>query len=420
MISALFPNTIGEALQTPVQILVSISPILLAWILFKIFWPLWLNYVRSDFFGGLKYAVLEIRLPREIHKSPLAMELVLNALHNSSDGGKFAQYWKGEKRPAYSFEIASIEGVVKFYVRTEDRRKSGVMSAFYSQYPGIEIHEVEDYTKGVFFDPKTSKQWGAEFILTKEDPYPIKTYVDYGLDANPKEEHKNDPMTPFLEFLGSIGANQQIWIQYIFRAHIKEQRKPGTFWTKTDAYKDEAQALINKIMVRDKKTKVAGTKDKETGRVIPPTLSEGEKEVIKAIERNMGKLPFDVGIRVIYNAKKELFDKPNGVGGIISSFKQYSTENFNGFKPNGDKWGPKFSGLPWEDYQNFRQNKENKKVLEAFKRRSFFYEPFVSSPMVLSSEEFATMYHFPGSVAATPTLARIPSKKSEAPANLPI
>jgi hypothetical protein len=40
--------------------------------------------------------------------------------------------------------------------------------------------------------------------------------------------------------------------------------------------------------------------------------------------------------------------------------------------------------------------------------------------MVLSTEELATLYHFPGAIAATPSINRIPSKKSEAPANLPI
>jgi hypothetical protein len=34
--------------------------------------------------------------------------------------------------------------------------------------------------------------------------------------------------------------------------------------------------------------------------------------------------------------------------------------------------------------------------------------------------ELATLYHFPGEVAATPTLPRIDSVKSSSPSNLPI
>ncbi len=359
---------------------------------------------------------MEIRLPKEMSKSPLAMEVFLNALHNTSDGSNIAQFWKGEKRPSYSLELASIEGVVKFIIRTEDRRKSGVMSALYSQFPGIEVHEVEDYTKGVYFDPKEHKLWGAEFKFIMPDPYPIKTYVDYGLDKDPKEEFKVDPLAPLIEMLGNIGMNQQIWIQFIIRAHVKEQRKAGHLWKKTDAWKDEAQKIINEIMIRDPKTK----QHKETKATQLAGLSEGEKEIIKAIERSLTKQAFDVGIRAVYIANKSVFDGPNGIGGIVGSFKHFSSEHLNGFKPNGDKWSPKFNGNPWEDYKNLRQNRSCNLVLEAYKRRSFFYEPFVGTPLVMNTEELATIYHFPGQVVATPNLTRIPSKKSQAPANLPI
>jgi hypothetical protein len=40
--------------------------------------------------------------------------------------------------------------------------------------------------------------------------------------------------------------------------------------------------------------------------------------------------------------------------------------------------------------------------------------------MILNTEELATIFHFPGQVAGTPTLERVPSKKAEAPSNLPI
>jgi len=355
-------------------------------------------------------------LPRDLMKSPLAMELFLNSIHNTSDGSNFAQYWKGEKRPSYSLEIISIEGVVKFMMWTEDRRKAGVMGALYSQFPGIEVKEVEDYTKNFIYDPKTTKLWGGEFKFTKENPYPIKTYIDYGLDKDPKEEFKVDPITPMIEFLGNVGKDQQIWFQFIVRAHVKDQIKPGTIFKKNDNYKDEANKIINEIMIRDPKTK----KNVETDETMLAGLSDGEKETIKSIERKVSKLAFDVGIRTIYAAKKELFDKPNSIGGIISSFKHFNSENHNGFKPNGDKWSAKLVGSPWEDYKNIRANRLARLVLEAYKRRCFFYDPFPGEPIVLNTEELATMYHFPGQVAITPGLARVPSKKGEAPSNLPI
>ncbi len=410
----------NEIFGQVIQVLITVSPVILALILFMIFWPIWMNYVRSSFFFSLKYAFLEIKLPKETLKSPLAMEVFLNAIHNTADGSKFSQYWKGEIRPFYSLEIISVEGQVKFIICTEDRRKGGVISPLYSQFPGIEIHEIEDYTKGIHFDPKETKIWAGEFKFTKEDPYPIKTYVDYGLDKDPKEEFKVDPMVPMIEFLGSVKANSQIWIQILVRAHKDDQRKPGHLFKKTDLWQDGAKELVNKIMLRDPKTKVAGIKDETTGFTKLPSISEGEKKIVEAIERAVSKPAFDVGIRAIYIAKREIFDTPFGIGGIIGSFKQFGSENLNGFKPNGNKWHNKFSGNPWEDYKDMRRNRESRLALLAYKYRSYFYPPFESKPLVLNTEELATIYHFPGQVAGTPTLSRIPSKKAQAPANLPI
>lgn len=409
--SSLFPGVLG--------ILIMLSPIALAVTLFIIGWGLWVDYVRSYNFLKMKYTVLELRLPKETYKSPLAMESVLHALHNTSDGSKFAQYWKGETRPWFSLEIASVEGQVRFFIWTEDRRKQSVMAPLYSQFPGIEIYEVEDYAKNVQFDPKTMRIWAAEFVLAKEDSYPIKTYVDYNLDKDPKEEYKVDPLAPFIEFMGGLKPNQQNWLQIMIRSHNKEQRKPGKLFEKTDKFKDDANKTINKLLVRDSDTKVAGEPN-DKGFPMVPTLSKVEQDTVTAIERKMSKLLFDVGVRVLYISPKDTFDTPYGIGGNIASMKQFSVESWNGFKPNGDKWHAQFKGLPWEDYKNMRRDREAKLALAAYKRRSFFYTPFAGKPNVLNTEELATMYHFPGSTVATPGLSRIPSKKSTAPTNLPV
>src|SRR3989344_4942908 len=68
----------------------------LAIVLGLIFWPLWLAYVRSKNFFNMKYIVLEVKLPKEMHKSPKAMELFLHSVHNTADGNWILQYIKGE------------------------------------------------------------------------------------------------------------------------------------------------------------------------------------------------------------------------------------------------------------------------------------------------------------------------------------
>ncbi len=416
-----------DILPPALQYVIGVSPIVLAVLLFTAFWPLWVNYIRSSFIYSLKYSVLEIRLPKETFKSPLAMEIFLNGIHNTSDGNWYTQYWKGEFRPYYSLEIISIEGQIKFLIWCESRRKGGVMSALYSQYPSIEITEREDYTSGVNFDPATQKMWAAEFVKSRSkngvplDAIPIKTYVDYGLDKDPKEELKVDPMLPMLEFLGSVGPNQQVWIQIMVRAHKKDQIAPGHIIKPIDDRQEQAKKLVSELLMRDPKTKArlnVTVITPEGNRYVTPQPSQFEMDTATAIERAANKPAFDVGIRAIYLAKKELFDTPFGIGGVIGCFKHYNTEALNGFRPNGDKWIAALAS-PWQDYLNIRRNKLSHAVLDAYKRRSFFYPPYEGRPMYLNTEELATIYHFPGSVAATPTIDRVPSKKSEAPANLP-
>ncbi|MCX6716283.1 MAG: hypothetical protein NT077_04735 [Candidatus Taylorbacteria bacterium] len=399
--------------------IIILSPIFAAIFLGIVFWDIWVRYVQLKNFLGIKYTVLELRLPKDTFKSPLAMETVLHAIHNTSDGSYYARYWKGETRPWYSLEIISVEGNVKFLIWTEDQRKNNLKSALYSQYPGIEIYEIDDYAKNIQYDPKVWKLWAAEFKFNKPDPYPIKTYVDFGLDKDPKEEFKVDPLVHMLEWLGSLRPNEQAWFQFVVRAHKNEQRKAGHLWKVTDKWKDDAQSEVNKILIRDPKTKVAGEINPETGFGKLPTISKGEQEIVAAIERSLQKLPFDVCVRGAYIAKRDIFDTPFGIGGIIASLKQFNTEHLNGFRPNGKKWIAKFD-YPWQDYKNIRRTYLSKMFLKAYRRRSAFYPPFKTSSMVLNTEELATIYHLPGSVAGTPTLKRVPSKKSEAPTNLPV
>ena len=417
---SLFPELKVSILPEVLHYAITLAPFVMVIVLAEIFWHVWIRYIQAKQFLGLKYTTLELKLPKDTFKSPLAMEVFLNSLHNVSGENWFSMYWKGETRPWYSLELISIEGQVKFFLWTEDRRKTGIIAALYGQFPEIEVTEREDYTRGMHFDPKTMKLWVGEFVFTKDNHYPIKTYVDYGLDKDPKEEFKVDPLVPQIEFLGTVPPNQQIWIQYIIRGHKKDQRKPGHLFKKADLWTEGAQKEIDKLLKRDPKSKVAGDINPDTGYAKLPSFTDGERDIVKALERSISKMSFDVGIRALYIAPKSTFDTPFGVGGVIASFNHYKHEHLNGFKPNGDIWHPQLT-FPWQDYRDARRNKYSREGLEAYKRRSFFYPPYNDGKiLVLNTEELATIYHFPGSVAATPTLDRVPSKKSDAPANLPV
>ncbi len=403
--TALFDNTFFHMLGSIYSIAAFTAflwgPVLLVFLAQK----LWLEYVRLEHIrSSINFVMLEIKLPRVIDKTPMAMELVLQAFHQTSSGNWYERFWEGKVKSWFSLEIISIEGNVKFMVRTPTKFKKLIESHIYAQYPDIEVVEVGDYVSLAPYMHEKEKWtlWGCEYALTKPDPYPIKTYVDYGLDkVGTEEEFKSDPITSTIEFLGSIGRGQQIWMQILVQANGARYNTQGSWFGKHD-WKDEGKHLV-----KDMQAKFSGEG--------APKPTKSDTEAVAAIERSLSKIGFDCGIRTLYIAENEHYD-PANIAGITGAFRQYSSQTLNGFKPVHTT----AFDYPWQDYHDHRLNKKKKHIFDAYVRRSYFYSPYKSHPFVLNSEELATIYHFPGGVAETPTFTRIDSRKGEPPANLPI
>jgi hypothetical protein len=361
-------------------------------------WESYLYYIRAKWLKENPWVLLEIKLPREVFKSPQAMELVITALQQPSAGTLIDQYIKGRTPACFSLEIASIGGKLHFYIWTPVFFRPIVESAIYSQYPEAEVHEAEDYARQINFGLPGSP-WdlrGVEFQFTSADPYPIKTYVDYGLDKDPKEEYKIDPLTSLLEFMGSLGPTHQIWTQLIITPAPK-------------SWKDTVEAELKTLLKRDKPTKPGEMNFGEF------SLSSGEREKVKAVEKSLTKIAFNCGLRAIYVSRDGTGQIPIYVG-MMTNFKQFGSPNLNGFKPNITT----SIDYPWQDFRKMRATRIKKTFYRNYVYRSYIYPPAGHKPMVMTTEELATLFHIPGQVATTPTLERIPSKRGEPPANLPV
>lgn len=418
-----------------------------------IWWRQWVRHVQAQFLNSIKWIMLEVRLPRDVFKSPAAMELVLNSIHQGGGtGNNYAKFWDGKVRNWFSLEIASIEGEVRFFIRANSKFKNAIESAIYSQYPEAEVTEAEDYTNYTRFDPVVNDVWGAEFSLKGEDFLPIKTYVDFGMNKDPKEEFKIDPMTPIIEWMGSIKKGEQIWFQVICRA------VDGKF----ENWKKEGEEALEKIyyglkfsadLKAEKEAAKAAGKPLEKKK--PGDLTEIEKIQAEAISRNLSKLGFECGIRVVYVAKKESF-KSAGFDTLTGCLRQFNSPLLNSFAPIGSTI-PAFD-YPWQDRKGIKALDRKGYLVGAFIKRKLFYKAhsdedwidntkgyigslwdafsikFLSidpdhvkykgsgdeNRFILNAEELSTIYHFPGQVASSPALKRISSTKAEPPANLPL
>lgn len=395
------------------------APIWLPFVLCIFFWYAWNDYAPSLFIWRQEYVLLEVKVPQNVDRTVSAAELMLLGLHiTSGETTPFDTRVLGKRRPTFSLELVSIGGDVHFYIWTRKFYRSTVEYVVYSQYPDVSISEVDDYALKVAYDPEKMIAWGCEFDLTdKADAYPIKTYIDYELDsALIKEEQKVDPLVLFLEFLANCNKGGQLWFQIIIQG-IKgndRKRKKGTWFEKT-TWKKEAQEEIDKLLMRDPKTKSSRALS-PTGFPIIPSFTKGEQKVIEAIERSMTKTAFHAGVRGMYLSSKETFN-PIHIIGLLGCFKQFSSPELNGFSPT--RWHASFD-YPWQDYNFIRQNRVSQKIIELYKRRAYFHAPYKQKTCILTVEELATLFHFPGRVAAVPTLERVASKRAQPPTNLPV
>lgn len=370
-----------------------------------VFYDKWMGYVQTKAFFSLEKVLLEIKLPEEITQSPFAMETVFNSFYYTGEPEHaYDRYIKGKTRPQFSLEIVSFEGNVRFFIQTREKNRNVIEAQLYSHYPTIEIYEVPDYMPRFPYDESKVKIWGVYQKLQKPDPYPIKTYVDYRLDAEQKEEFKVDPISGILEFFGSMGEGEFAFLQIIIRSHQAEKKKPGT-WFQTEDWKAEAE--------REKEDIIAKIRDNGDDSV-PRSFTEGERRTIEALERNTSKKPFDVGMRLMYMSDNDHYRSERHAG-FPTMLRSFENEGSNGFKPI-------FLGFtyPWEDPFGWRQKALLRELYEGYRTRSVLTPPYNDhTRFVLSTEELATVYHFPGRVTQVPTIERLTSRKEEAPPNLP-
>lgn len=391
-----------------------ILPFWLPFLLLHHLWTTWIHYIRFQYWKTQDHVLLEITIPQEMSKSPLAMEVFLTSLWNAGGESTFIdRLWTGKFRAVFSLEIASNEGRVAFYLHMRKGMKNIVEARLYGQFPELHVREVEDYVGKIPFNLTDYDLFGAEYAFGKSNAYPIKTYIDYGLDRDPKEEFRIDPITHILELLGQVGAGEYYWMQIILVARKKDQWYG--FYSGEDSYAGAIKEAIQGIMQNAaKRGKSIVVDSDEPGR--STQLTDGEKRAIEAIEKKAAKLIFECGIRAVYLAKRDNYVAVNN-GGVIRLFDHVKSNEFNSFGPTR---GTTVFDYPWQDLGKRKSNAAKMELFSNFRDRAYFYAPYDQVPMLMNTEELATLWHFPGSIVQTPSLGRKLSRTSEAPLNLPM
>ncbi len=421
--------------------------------LFYTAYGLWLKFIRQKFVQKTEWVLLEIIPPAEVKKTPRAMEQFFAGLHGTQSGPNWKEInIQGSVQRWFSLEIVSQSGEIHFLVRAPAIFRNLVEAQIYAQYPEAEINEVDDYIYSVPSDIPSEDYdlWGTELVLTKEDAYPIRTYTAFEKDVV-LEEQRIDPLASLLEVMSKLRQGENIWIQTLIRPvrddwkkeaeKLRDQilgrvekKSPGIFSQEVSALTEETRKNISHLITG---VPGAGDEKKEEKKSNPLDLmTKGEKDAITAIEENISKIGFEVIIRFLYLAPTDIFSRAN-VAAVMGCYKQFSTQNLNGFKPN-------LKITTMIDYEiqgkHKREAYRKKKVFEDYKKRDFvlqsnvikylkpaFFEKwpilnwfFVrSQPFVFNIEELATIYHLPGMMVKAPLSPKVEAKKGEPPARLP-
>jgi len=397
--------------------------------LFPLVKYLWREYIKRIYRAKVQYVLLEIVPPKEIEKSPQPMELFFASLSGTTRGfNAYDLYVDGQGPNFFSFEVVGNGGEIRFYIHCEKKFRSMVEANLFAQYPDIEIYEAEDYTRSV---PATVPNnewdlWGVELEALRDDLYPIRTYRFFEEDVTGKMV---DPMAGMLEMLAKLPPGQQLWFQLVvwapkpgdyqkmLKGTIDEflgKKKPKTGIFSSGLLADLADVFANVLRAMFGSVEFANpnAKAKENEQPVEFRLRPVEKDVLKALETNYGKIQFLVKPRILHVGRRENFDKNLSSKGFMGAVSAFTDQNMNGFK-KGKRSETKADFFMVEE----RATQRKRRLFNRYLDRDD--DPDDTS-VYMSAEELATMFHPPDMSVVTPSLSRVSAKRGGPPANLPV
>jgi hypothetical protein len=389
----------------------------------------YLMYIRNKWAkNNLRFIILAIDIPKANEQSPKATENMFTYLAGAHSNPTFFEKWfEGRFQVSFSYELISLEGYTQFLIRTPIEFRNLIETSVYSQYPDAEIIEVDDYVEALphRFPDEEYDVWGTEFMLAKPNPYPIKMYREFEHISGPSETQFKDPMALLMDLYSSLGLGEQLWLQMILVPigfdWIKESekeaakvigRKPAYKKDMVDKFVEamgEASEFVYPLWgdIEDKPKK-------EERQPSMMELTPKQKKQIEAIEDKASKLAFEVKIRAVYIAKKEVLDKSKVASGMVGYMKQFIALDLNNLMP--DVKGTLTRTNYFAKSKRLIIKKNN--IVRNYVNRDDFAGTRKS---ILNIEELATLWHFPidASVRA-PLIQKAPGRKADAPSSLPM
>ena len=325
--------------------------------------------------------VMQILVPKENDKTPLAAEQMFASVHGILEGAK-------KSLDLVSFEVASSgnEGI-KFFVTVPQHIAKFVEGQVYAQYPNADIRLVKDYTKEDQ-DPDMFVTTG-EVEMEKDFIFPIKTFRNFEVD----------PLAAITGAMSDLQIGEKVWLQIVVRPIANYWQERSKKYIKAIREGEDLEGpsffkafsklanMIGKVLTTTADSK---GETKETVKLAP-----GQEEELSEIETKMLKLGFEFNIRIVTKAPSQA-ESEQLLRDVVASFKQFTTAHLNSFvHKEGEKGG--------------------KEIYDQYLSR---YMP-ADEIDIINIEELASLYHLPNISVETPNISWSRAKKIEPPMNLP-
>jgi len=310
---------------------------------------------------SLESTLLQVALPRDNEIKIDAAEQLFSSLGSMRKGGRLSFL---KLQPHLSFEIVGMPGDIRFYVNTPNKYKDLVEKQINGAYPDAEIKVVNEktqkpgYVLGNEYNifSDSAKVAFASLKLKSSNYTPIKVFKDL----------PTDPLSSITSVLAKMTLGEGAAIQILISPADSKWKKLGRGY-------------------------IARTKKNESN---PETAKyAADPKELEGVENKIGKPGFNTIVRIVVSSSSIEAAQAH-LGNIVSAFSQF--DGINSFTKNKHK----FKGMFMTDF-------------------IYRFLPMRGQTSVLTSEELATIFHFPNKSVSTPHIFWISSKRAPAPTQIP-
>jgi hypothetical protein len=315
-----------------------------------------------------------------------AMEQLLATLANLKDKQSIWRHFVYDD-PYIAMEIAnpSDSEEIHFYFSVPKKYRESIEKQVHSYFPSAVIEKITDYT---IFSPGGFSS-ATTLMLKRTFALPIHTYKKMSVD----------PLNEISNALSKLEtAEEGAVLQFILKPAGKSWRKIGTNIAHNMQQGKRLKDAYNPSLFKEITTGTfEALQNKESEKLMEKKtiqLTPEEQELIKSIESKSNQAGFYVNIRLISSAKTQQ-RSDEILAHLENAFSQFENAETNHFI--------------------VKKRQKTKQLIFDYIFRNFDQE----NSIILSTEEIASIFHFPISTTETPKIKWLKAGAAPPPLNVP-